>query len=62
LKLITLADLQVGMEVGQDIYDEHNRLLLGRGAAVKGPYISRLKKMGLPPCMYRTMTPKTSLQ
>lgn len=36
------------MEVGQDIYDEHNRLLLGRGAAVKGPYISRLKKMGLP--------------
>jgi HD-GYP domain-containing protein (c-di-GMP phosphodiesterase class II) len=36
------------MEVGQDIYDEHKRLLLGRGAAVKGTYISRLKKMGLP--------------
>ena len=36
------------MEVGQDIYDEHNRLLLGRGATVRGPYIARLRKMGLP--------------
>jgi HD-GYP domain-containing protein (c-di-GMP phosphodiesterase class II) len=48
LRLINLDNLQEGMEVGQDIYDEHNRLLLGRGATVRGPYISRLRKMGLP--------------
>ena len=43
-----LINLEEGMEVGQDISDEHNRLLIGRGAAVRGAYISRLKKMGLP--------------
>jgi len=45
---VRLINLEEGMEVGQDISDEHNRLLIGRGAAVRGAYISRLKKMGLP--------------
>lgn len=48
MRLINLDNLKPGMEVGQDIYDEHNRLLLGRGATVRGPYIDRLRKMGLP--------------
>lgn len=48
MRLINLDSLEEGMEVGQDIYDEHNRLLLGRGATVRGPYITRLRKMGLP--------------
>ncbi len=48
MRLINLDNLEEGMEVGQDIYDEHNRPLLGLGASVRGPYISRLRKMGLP--------------
>ena len=36
------------MQIGQDLYDEYNRLLLGRGAVLKGAYVTRLKKMGLP--------------
>ncbi len=34
--------------MGDDIYDEYNRLLLGRGATIKGAYVTRLKRMGLP--------------
>lgn len=48
MRLITLDNLQIGMQAGQDIIDEHNRLLLSRGAQIKGPYINRLRQMGMP--------------
>lgn len=48
MRLINVDHLKEGMQIGQDLYDEHNRLLLGRGAVLKGAYVIRLKKMGLP--------------
>lgn len=48
MRLINIDSLQEGMQIGQDLYDEYNRLLLGRGAIIKGNYVLRLKKMGLP--------------
>ena len=48
MRLITLDNLQEGEQVGQDIRDEHDRLLLRRGTAIKGAYINRLKQMGMP--------------
>ncbi len=48
MRLITLDTLEEGMQAGQDIRDEHDRLLLGRGASIKGAYITRLQKMGMP--------------
>lgn len=48
MRLINIDSLSEGMEIGQDLYDEHNRLLLRRGAAIRGQYVSRLRKMGLP--------------
>jgi HD-GYP domain-containing protein (c-di-GMP phosphodiesterase class II) len=48
MHLINIDNLEVGMQIGQDLYDEHNRLLLGRGATLKDSYVTRLKQMGLP--------------
>lgn len=48
MRLININNLEEGMQIGQDLYDEYNRLLLGRGAKLKGTYVTRLKEMGLP--------------
>ena len=48
MRLININNLEEGMQIGQDLYDEYNRLLLGRGATLKGNYVKRLKDMGLP--------------
>lgn len=48
MRLINTNNLEEGMQIGQDLYDEYNRLLLGRGATLKGSYVTRLKQMGLP--------------
>jgi HD-GYP domain-containing protein (c-di-GMP phosphodiesterase class II) len=47
MRLINIDKLQAGMQTGQDLYDEYNRLLLGRGATLKSSYVVRLKQMGL---------------
>lgn len=48
MRLINIDSLREGMQAGQDLYDEHNRLMLGRGAVIKRPYVARLKTMGVP--------------
>ncbi len=48
MRLINIDNLEEGMQAGDDIRDEHNRLLLGRGATIKGGYVQRLRQMGLP--------------
>jgi len=48
MRLININNLKEGMQIGQDLYDEYNRLLLGRGAKLKSTYVTRLKEMGLP--------------
>ena len=48
MRLIRLDNLQEGMEAGSDLYDEHNRLMLRRGATIRSTYMSRFRDMGLP--------------
>ncbi|MDP6042349.1 MAG: HD-GYP domain-containing protein, partial [Candidatus Latescibacteria bacterium] len=48
MRLINIDSLRDGMQAGQDLYDEHSRLMLGRGAIIKGHYVARLKTMGVP--------------
>ena len=48
MRLISTDNLKEGMQAGEAIYDEYNRLLLGRGATIQGTYLTRLKGMGLP--------------
>ena len=48
MRLISIDNLEEGMQLGQNLYDEHSRLLLGRGAAIRSGYVTRLKEMGLP--------------
>ncbi len=48
MRLINIDNLKEGMQIGQDLYDEYNRLLLSRGATLRGTYVTRLKQMGLP--------------
>ena len=48
MRLIYLDKLEEGMEAGDPIYDEHNRMLLARGATIRSAYVNRLKQMGMP--------------
>jgi hypothetical protein len=48
MRLIYLDKLEEGMEAGDPIYDEHNRMLLARGATIRPAYVNRLKQMGMP--------------
>ena len=48
MRLIRLDNLHEGMEAGADLYDEHNRLMLRRGATIRNAYMSRFEDMGLP--------------
>lgn len=48
MRLISIDQLREGMRAGDDIYDEYNRLLLGRGAPIRRAYVARLREMGLP--------------
>ena len=48
MHLIGIDNLEEGMQLGQNLYDEHSRLLLGRGATIRSGYVTRLREMGLP--------------
>jgi len=48
MRLISIDSLEEGMQLGEPIYDDYNRLLLGRGVSLKSEYVSRLKALGLP--------------